>query len=264
MSDLTFVERSKIERLLGMSSGYVLDFTNRTFAEFVAESTGIDIFDPKFETQGTSKANRLRAFFASVQNYSVGKLLKDLIEYVGDRCVDPGLTDDVSRIAERLLQNAPVPDLEAIVSLTPGRDFELIVKSVKESIERNSPETGVDRLHTYVVKYMRTICEKRGILSGRDKPLHSLVGEYTRKMKELGLIESEMTERILKSSISIMEYFNRVRNEQSLAHDNPVLNYSESLLIFNHVTSAIKFVQSLEEAAERKRAPEASDDEVPF
>jgi hypothetical protein len=28
-----------------------------------------------------------------------------------------------------------------------------------------------------------------------------------------------------------------VRNNQSLAHDNPILNYEESLLILNHVTS---------------------------
>jgi hypothetical protein len=51
-----------------------------------------------------------------------------------------------------------------------------------------------------------------------------------------------MTERILKSSISILEAFNDVRNNQSIAHDNPILNYNESVLIFNHVSSAIKFI----------------------
>ena len=34
MSDLQAREKRKLERLLGMSSGYVLDFTNRTFEEF--------------------------------------------------------------------------------------------------------------------------------------------------------------------------------------------------------------------------------------
>ena len=32
-----------------------------------------------------------------------------------------------------------------------------------------------------------------------------------------------------------MEAFNKVRNDESLAHDNPTLSYDESLLIFNHV-----------------------------
>jgi hypothetical protein len=35
MADLTFTERQKLEQLFGMGSGYVLDFTNRTFADFV-------------------------------------------------------------------------------------------------------------------------------------------------------------------------------------------------------------------------------------
>jgi hypothetical protein len=43
MSNLTYVERRKLEQFLGMSSGYVLDFSNRTLAEFVRESTGRDI-----------------------------------------------------------------------------------------------------------------------------------------------------------------------------------------------------------------------------
>jgi len=77
-----------------------------------------------------------------------------------------------------------------------------------------------------------------------------------------------MTERILKSSISTMEAFNRVRNEESLAHDNPMLNYDESLLIFNHVCSAVRFIRALEARAERAAtaAPsqETIDDEIPF
>jgi hypothetical protein len=56
-------------------------------------------------------------------------------------------------------------------------------------------------------------------------------------LKAEGRIDSEMTERILKSSISLLEAFNHVRNHQSFAHDNPVLNYEESRLIFNSTVS---------------------------
>jgi len=75
------------------------------------------------------------------------------------------------------------------------------------------------------------------------------VGEYVKALKKEGLIESKMTERILKSSISVMEAFSKVRNEQSYAHDNEVLNYDESLLIFGHVTSSIRFIETLESNA---------------
>jgi len=61
MSDLTFVEKRKFEQLLGMETGYVLDFTNRSFAEFVLDSTGRNIYDSRYDYASGSKANRLRA-----------------------------------------------------------------------------------------------------------------------------------------------------------------------------------------------------------
>jgi hypothetical protein len=49
MSNLTYVEKRKLGQFLGMSSGYVLDFSNRTFAEFVRESTGRNIYDSTYD-----------------------------------------------------------------------------------------------------------------------------------------------------------------------------------------------------------------------
>jgi hypothetical protein len=55
-----------------------------------------------------------------------------------------------------------------------------------------------------------------------------------------------MAERILKYSIHVLEAFNDTRNNKSFAHDNPVLNYHESILIFNSVSNSIKFIQTIE------------------
>ncbi len=62
--------------------------------------------------------------------------------------------------------------------------------------------------------------------------------------------------------------FNSVRNNQSFAHDNPILNYSESILIVNYVASAIKFLQSIEgeEFVHPSVSPQSESDwdEIPF
>ena len=75
-----------------------------------------------------------------------------------------------------------------------------------------------------------------------------------------------MTERILKSSISILEAFNDVRNNQSFAHDNPILNYNESILIFNNVSSVIKFMESIEQDRPDNESQEVKTewDDIPF
>ena len=114
-------------------------------------------------------------------------------------------------------------------------------------------------------------CEPHGITITRDKPLHSVFGEYVKALRDGGYLESAMTERILKSSISVLEAFNDVRNNKSLAHDNPILNYEESLLIFNHVAASVRFIKALEikikakaKAAEQQAARFQWDDSIAF
>ncbi|MGQ0570129.1 MAG: abortive infection family protein [Armatimonadota bacterium] len=271
MSDLRSIDRRKLEKLFQMGGGYVLDFSNRTMAEFVEESTGRDIHDAKYEYASGSKANRLRAFWSQEPNHLVGKLLTDLLEYCRPAASDPdreGLFEECGRIAAGLLQGAPVDALDAITPEGTERGFEVLARAVRDSIEKNEPEAGLDRLHTFVTKLIRTLSERRGVTIDRSKPLHSVFGEYVKALRAAGLIESEMTERILKSSISTMEAFNRVRNDESLAHDNPTLSYDEGLLIFNHVCSAVRFIKALEARAEQSRSAVAVegavDDDIPF
>jgi hypothetical protein len=252
MSNLSSIERRKLERLFRMSSGYVLDFSDRTFSEFFEEHTRIDIDAQSYRERGTSKANRLRSFWIIEGNYLVGKVIEAMILYGQAEdclCEDQDvrdLTDECWKVAKRLSLDTPVAELDSLTATVDERDFETVAGHVREAIEKNQPEAALDRLHTFVIKYVRTLCEARGIEVNRDKALHSIFGEYVKRLRDAGHLKSVMTERIIKSSISVLESFNDVRNNQSLAHDNPILNYEESLLIFNHVASSIRFIKSLE------------------
>src|ERR1044071_8409431 len=270
MANLSYSEKRNLEPLFSMSGGYVLDFSTRQFNEFVFDSTGKSIEEEKYNAGSGSKANRLRAFWAVEPDHLVGKLITDLIAYATPaqaNDADTSLFNACRSTAERLIQSLPLEDLDAVTPENAEKNLKLLGDSVRDSIEKNQPELGLDRLHTFVAKYVRSLCERRGIAVTRDKPIHSLMGEYAKSLRDGGQVESEMTERILKSSISTLEAFNRVRNEQSLAHDNPVLNYSESLLIFNHIASSIRFVAALEGAADQPEASSRSieeEDEIPF
>jgi hypothetical protein len=254
MSDLTYSERRSLESIFEMGSGYVLDFSNRTLDELVTDAVGTSIYEQKYGVNGTSKANRLRTFWKIEPNHVSGKLLAALLEHVvqiGLAQKDPALFERCKKIANRLLASMPVAEADALVPNTDDKDFATLAQQIKDTIQRNEPETGLDRLHTFVVKYLRALCEKRGITIDKDKPLHSLMGEYVKALQKSGELESEMSALILKMSISVLEAFNRVRNNQSFAHDNPILNYEESLLIFNHVAGAIRFLNAIEKASSR-------------
>ncbi|MER2369088.1 abortive infection family protein [Photorhabdus laumondii] len=249
MSDLSGSERRKLERLLGMSGGYVLNFSDRTFGDFFDEYR-VEIDAECYRARGTSKANRMRTFWELEANYVVGRVIGGLVDYASEKqCFgdsNPVLIDDCRKIAQRLLSDQPVAELDALIAIADERDFEVVAEHVREAIEKNQPEGGLDRLHTFVNKFIRVTCAPHGITITRGKPLHSVFGEYVKALRDGGHLESAMTERILKSSISVLEAFNDVRNNKSLAHDNPILNYEESLLIFNHVAASVRFIKSLE------------------
>jgi hypothetical protein len=269
VSDLTFIEKSKLEKLFGMTTGYVLSFSNRTFQEFIIDAARRDIYGGQYDYGSNSKANLLRRFWEVEPNHTVGKVLSDLIELAKECSIsrdDESLVNTCRRIAERLRQGAPVEELQAITEELTEKGFDVLIRPIRASIDDNEPEGALDRLHTLVTRFLRCLCESHAIPVTKEKPLHSLFGEYIKRMKASGAIETQMTERILKSSIANLEAFNSVRNDHSLAHDNPILNYEESLLIFNNVVSAIRFIQALErrEATKDERREDADNDDVPF
>jgi hypothetical protein len=250
-----------------MGGGYVLNFSNRTFDEFAIDTIGREIYDTN---EFGSKANRLRIFWQRENDAVVGKLMAGMLEYGVDTSLFTGkevLLETCHRIVTRLRQDSPVAELDALAALSDERDFETVAKAVRESIEKNEPESGLDRLHTFVIKYVRTLCTQHGLTVTREKHLHSLFGEYVKCLCDGGHVESEMAVRILKSSISVLEAFNDVRNNRSLAHDNTILHYDEALLIFNHVAASIRFLRSVEGKLPKRQpqVPAANDlEDVPF
>lgn len=267
MSNLTLTEKRQLENAFNMGSGYVLNFSNRTMEEFFIDNVGIEIYNDKYDKASNSKANRMRAFWELEDNYTVGKLLNAIFEnwnLLRERITPEKPPEECIRIYNRLKDSALVPDLEVIQAISSEKEFETLAKSVRESIERNEPENGLDRLHTFLIKYLRVKCEKYGSVISKDKPLHSLMGEYIKHIKKDKLIESEMTENILKSSISVIERFNYVRNNQSYAHDNEVLNYNESILIFGYITNIVRFIENLENFNVKEDINKKTLDEVLF
>src|SRR4051812_11089685 len=99
MSSLRPLEKEQFESLFGMSSGYVLEFSDRTFADFFRDTVNIDIGDLKYQRNGGSKAKRLRAFWDLESDAIVGKVLAELLEYWSYQ--NPSPKPDTQSLCER-------------------------------------------------------------------------------------------------------------------------------------------------------------------
>src|ERR1035438_318369 len=112
MSTFNMADRQTLEKTFGMSSGYVLNFSDRTIQAFVSEAIGVDIHSERYTANGTSKANKFRTLWKIEGDHLVGKLLLALIDYKASLNASPTeedrfLAERVRLIAVRLLSGAP-------------------------------------------------------------------------------------------------------------------------------------------------------------
>jgi hypothetical protein len=84
MADLSRLEKLKLENIFEMNDGYVLDFSNKTFNNFIFETINLELYSDKYADNGESKANRLRTIWQKENNYLVGKLTKEMLDYWKD------------------------------------------------------------------------------------------------------------------------------------------------------------------------------------
>ena len=90
------MELRSIEAVLKMGGGYVLDFSDRTFAMFF-EEFGVNIDDSQYCEHGGSKAKRLRAFLRASSPGLIARVLDGLLEHRLRSAPDDLPTDELQR-----------------------------------------------------------------------------------------------------------------------------------------------------------------------
>ncbi|WP_296721999.1 hypothetical protein [Erythrobacter sp.] len=79
MSSLTDVEKRYLEKVLAMGKGYVLDYSDPKFASFF-RGFGVDIHGNRYQTYGSSKANKMRSFWEQEPDVLVGRVLGEMLD----------------------------------------------------------------------------------------------------------------------------------------------------------------------------------------
>jgi hypothetical protein len=122
------IDMRLIDDLFGMGGGYVLEFSDRTFTLFFSEELGINIDEPRFAAEGTSKAKRLRYFLNTCDPIIRVRTLLALWEYREanrrrNRSEEafPGAEAEFSALIERLggkrSSNAPTAAMPATMKI---------------------------------------------------------------------------------------------------------------------------------------------------
>jgi hypothetical protein len=92
-------QRDTFNRVFKSADGWVLDFSDRTMAEWFDEHFGLSIFQPRFQIEGPSKGKSLRGFVEVAEPRLVANVLRAMWAY---RCSQSELREADPAEEERL------------------------------------------------------------------------------------------------------------------------------------------------------------------
>lgn len=168
----------------------MLDFTNRSFGEIVRGAVNVEIYSAKYETDGTSKANRLRALWKLESDHIVGTLLKTLIDdcevnNIAHQRHDESLVAECRGIATRLL--AAPTHLEALKAHATRFSSDYMhaqIRRMEASVE-SDPAFAIGTAKELIETCCKTILAERGKASAVN-PIFQQLLQGTLNELELG------------------------------------------------------------------------------
>ena len=194
------IDMELIDALFGMGAGYVLDFSDRTFAEFFTSELGLNIYDPRYSIEGTSKAKRLRYFLRTSEPHVVVQTLVALWEYretkrrrTGAAEQFPDAKNEFDSLVERLggkrpASQEPARATQADLKVDPAR-----AKILSDSLIRISHLAPQERGYAYE-HFLKDLFDANGLAA---RASFRLVGEQIDGSFELSsetyLLEAKWT-----------------------------------------------------------------------
>jgi hypothetical protein len=241
--------KQKLEHLLGMSGGYVLDYSNASFEDFVRNSIGVD----PYEQHSGSKAQVLRHLWFTLPNAEFARLTIDMLEYrrlaedlgriepsSAERAeIDRRLSEEVSEQLRPLLESADRLTHEEAVFLAKDLgtldlahvdvpvDFQSVIADRLEEVE-TCYESGAslavvilcgstlegllyEIAKNHPTDYNRTAAAPRH--NGRVRPLPEwTLNDLLNSSRELGVLGEDVS----KFAHSVREFRNYIHPQQQV------------------------------------------------
>lgn len=253
MSTLTFKEESIIERALGMSTGYVLEFDNREFARFFNDFD-VNIYSEKYEDRGTSKANHLRVFLEKEDDLLVGKVLEALLKIIENDNTSPDnlSVEQIDTICKRLVATRSIntDDIHAHAKTLNDQNLSNQIIRINNSIDQD-PCLAIGAAKELIETCCKSILRHLKIVTD-DKPNITKLTKTT--LQHLNLLPEQHSgkkkydniKNTLQSLSSIVHNVDEIRAEYGTGHGSdatsPRLQSRHAKLVAGSAITLVNFL----------------------
>jgi hypothetical protein len=224
-----------VNQYIGVSGGYLADFTYRTHADFYPEYCELDV-DP-YRYEGTTR-ERFIEILSTREPRDQAKILRGVLERfpIDGQDAPPRrakVLENILRWIERLESGTPVagrvPEVTRVVVVRALADAENLLQTTGAT-------SGVDRVHTALHGHLLALCEQAGVATQPDASMTAIFKALRREhptLRDLGPRRQDI-EKVLNAASNIFDALGPVRNRASVAHPNlELLAEPEAMLVIN-------------------------------
>lgn len=233
-----------INDYIGVSDGYLGDFSYRTHREFYPAYCDLDI-NPE-GVVGTTR-ERFLHILSTADPRTQAAILRGIAKKypVGStvfRTNAAGL--QLTKLIDRCGSHA------VVAAIAPRITSEIVQVALADAaalLSANGPISAVDRVHTALHGYLRAACIASDATVTPDATMNDLFKSLRQQhlsLRDLGE-HQEAILKVLRALASILDALNPARNRGSLAHPNEyLLSEEEAVLFINAARTALQYLDS--------------------
>lgn len=261
MALFSLIERKTIYRLFGIECGYIFKYLSdqgkynkNDTRDIILDSCGINIYTDN-DYSSLSQQKCVEKILGSNNPKMISSLLNGLCEFfcfkMGDAYWASEDEYDYS-IVQGIIERLNGSEVLNLPEIQQYENIEMLAQDIEHNINNGTPELVLDRLHTYATLYLREICNNYNLPIADDKgnmySIDGLAGKLKTYYIENNYCKSEFSTQAIKTMISLFAKFNDIRNYNSFAHPNDVLDKAEAEYVVKTMLSTIQFIMKIEEA----------------
>ena len=230
-----------VSKYIGVSGGYLGDFTYRSHHEFYTE---LDLDIDPYKYDGTTRERFIKILNESAPNVQA-RILEGVLTRFPVRSSEIRTEETAAEIRSWIMRLRTGPQVEQPALRITSDVVERALLDAQELLRSTGATSGVDRLHTALHGYLREVCGGAGLQISEGASLTDMfkqVREGHPAFQEMGP-RSEDILRVLRALATILDSLNPLRNKASVAHANPeLLPEPEAMLVINAARSILHYV----------------------
>jgi hypothetical protein len=236
-----------VNKYIGVSGGYLGDFTYRLLSEFYPEYCGFSVNTDRYD--GTIR-QRFIAILGDVEPRDQARVLRGVLSRfpVGGEGAPPTRTPALKAEVEALVDR--LEGAAAVAAPSPKVTSEVLDRAIADAetlLRTTGATSGVDRVHTALHGHLIAVCDAAGIVYQDDPSatqLYKLIREQHPDLAPAGP-RAEDVGRVLKMLAAVIDALQPVRNRASVAHPNKeLLAPAEAMLAINAARTILHYIDS--------------------